>query len=215
MSKQSPDHLAAKIIPAHTGLDQMALESARATVGRVAFGKRLQSPERELSFRRARLDILAAELNLLFAYRIEAAEPFCAFSDEAEPSLILGRTLDLSLAVEIEPATGLYVLYDTAPAGSIVITASEERLVDHVVSVVACATGDLTARNADAAVDVLVGRSLEDVEKRLILRTLLNCSGDRRQTAFALGLDEGALRARLRRYLLAQSRALSSPEEAQ
>jgi hypothetical protein len=183
-------------------------------MGHVVFDRRLQSPTRALSFRLERLEILAAELSLLFANTSEGAEPFCAFSDAVEPMLHLGQALGLSLYVEIEPIKGFYVLYDTSPSGCTVITASEERLIDHIVSVVACATGELTPRTADGAVDVLVGRSLEDVERRLILRTALHFGGHRQQMAFALGLDDNALTKRVG-DILAETRPQTSSEERQ
>jgi len=109
--------------------------------------------------------------------------------------------------------TGLYVLYDNNPAGRRIVDVSEDQLLDHVVSVVAGAVGALTPPTADATVDELVGRPLEDADKWLILRRLLHCKGNRGKSAFALGLDEGVLRAKLRRYLLPEMRARDIPEE--
>ena len=94
------------------------------------------------------------------------------------------------------------------------MTASEERLIDHVVSAAAAASGGLESRTPDVVVDQLVGRSLQDIERRLIVRTLLHFRGDRQAAARALQVDEAVLRSRLRRYFVEARGALVSAEGA-
>lgn len=208
--------------------DDTSLKQAgpHAAVTRVVFGKRLQSPEHEVSFRREKLRILGAELNLLFAYRIEAETCFAELHEgdlqrQDEPILVLGQSIGLLLTVEIEAGSGLFVLYEQAPlsggrsASHVLITAGEERLIDQIVGIVSAESGELAPRTADAATDILVGRTLAEVERRLVLRTLFRFHGDRKQAAFALGIDEAMLRAKLRRYFIDKWRGLTAGEEPQ
>lgn len=203
----------------------------REAASRVIFGKRARPPERDFSFRRERLRIIGAELNLLFAYRFDAAECFASLAEpgacfgnsvgaadiaeKVEPALAIGRSIGLRAMVEIEPQTGFLVLYEGGPGDCVLMTSSEERLLDHIVGLVSGLPAERTPRAADAAADMLIGRTTAEVEQRLILRTLLHCRGNRREAAFALGLDEAELRARLRRIFLAKARASALPEGAQ
>jgi hypothetical protein len=179
----------------------------------VVFGKRANPPRREVSFGRERLWIIGAELNLLFAYRVEAAEPFASLSDEnGGVVLVVGRTIGLCVVVEIEEETGLLVLFEHGAGDVVLMTSSEMRVIDHIVALCSGASAERMPRTANSAVDALVGRSIAEVEERLVTRTLLKFQGDHRQAAFALGIDEAALRARLRRYFLSKSRVSSAIE---
>jgi len=165
--------------------------------GAVAFGKRTQSLERDVSFIKTRLELLAAEINLYSVGKGDLAE---MVGDE-RLSLLIGASLGLSLSVEIDSWNGLYVFRDGGKeADCIIVTAREDRLIDCVLSAVA--RGRSGSRATDGVVDELVGHSLDDVERRLVLRTLIRFGGNRRQTANMLGIDERDLRARLRRYFL-------------
>lgn len=181
--------------------------------GQIVFGKRAHPPKREVSFGRERLWIICAELNLLFAYRVEAAEPFASLSDkDGEVALLVGRAIGLSVVVEIEQETGLLVLFEHGAGDVVLMTSSDIRVIDHIVALASGVCGERMPSAANSAVDALVGRSIAEVEERLITRTLLKFHGDRRQAAFALGLDEAALRARLRGYFLTKSRTASGIE---
>lgn len=152
--------------------------------------------------RSERLRNLGAELNLLFAYQIEAVESFATFTDGDEPLLIVGKPAGLDVSIEIEAHFGLYVLRDAAvEAGCVIITGSTNRLIDHIVDGVSCAPDNRTLRTASSAVETLVGHTIADVEKQLILRTLLHYQGDQQLVAFALGIDSALLHAKLRAYL--------------
>lgn len=187
-------------------------ESVRATVSRVVFGKRVRPPEREVSFRKERLRILGGQLNLLFADHTTGGSAFAVLQEDGEPSLVIGKAAGLSLSIEIEPQTGFFTLYENSgDADCIVITASEERLIDHAISQLACCMRDLMPRSTDAAIDLLVGHSLDEVERRLVLRTVRHFRGDHPKAAFALGLSVDVLRARLRGYLLRTPVAAALP----
>lgn len=177
------------------------------TSGRTVFGKRAHPPKREVSFGRERLWIICAELNLLFAYWVEAAEPFATLSDnDGEVALLVGRAIGLSVVLEIEEDTGFLVLFEHGAGDVVFMTSSEIRVIDHIVALASGVGGERMPRTANSAADALVGRSIAEVEERLITRTLLKFQGDRRQTALALGIDEATLRARLRGYFLTKSR---------
>ncbi|WP_321382482.1 hypothetical protein [Rhizobium sp.] len=149
----------------------------------------------------------------MFAYRVEAAEPFASLSEEnGGMALIVGRSIGLSVVVEIEEETGLLVLFERGAGDGVFITSCEMRVIDNIVALASGACGECMPRTANSAADALVGRSIAEVEERLVTRTLLKFQGDHRQAAFALGIDEAALRARLRRYFLTKSRASSALE---
>jgi len=214
--------------PANTSgsCDSESPTGLRAAVRNITFGKKLRWPELGVPHRRERLRIIGAQLNLLFAYRIESGACFAELREgreksvdgEApaplpaeEPALILGRSIGLSLIAEIDSSTGFLVLYEESGRNDcVLLTASEERLIDQIVSL-ASAPGDLAPRTADMACDVLVGHSLVDVERRLVLRTLLHFGGDLKQSAFALGIDETELCLKVRSYFRSRENPSSQP----
>jgi Bacterial regulatory protein, Fis family len=192
--------------------DSRLFREREATKPRV-FGRRLRTPERVVSFQRERLRIVAAELDLLFNSKADGASRFAELSEDGGAVLILGRSIGLSLTVEIDPDNSCYLLCEKDSRNECAfVTDSEERLIDQIVSVVCSLPGNMTLRSLDATMDLLVGRSIEEVERRLILRTLLFFKGDRRQAAFALGLDEVDLRLKLRQYFWSSSAASTLPE---
>lgn len=181
--------------------------------GQIVFGRRAHTPKREVSLGRERLWIICAELNLLFAYQVEAAEPFATLSEkDGEVALLVGRTIGLSVIVEIDQETGLFVLFEHGAGDVVLMSSSDIRVIDHIVGLASGVYGERMPCAANSAADALVGRSLAEVEERLITRTLLKFHGDRRQAAFALGMDEAVLRARLRGYFMAKSRTSSRTE---
>ncbi len=60
--------------------------------------------------------------------------------------------------------------------------------------------------------DMLIGYSIEAVERRLVLRTLRRFNGDYRQTAFALGLSLENLSAKLLALLYPEADASSTAD---
>lgn len=188
----------------------------KSLAGRAAFGKRASQPGQDLSAQLFRLSILGAEVGLLFGGNAEDDGGVVSLSSESEPSLTIGTDAGRSLKVEVDAETGFYVLHeDGDAAGCIIITASEERLLDHIVSQLASGFDDLAPRTLDAAVDLLVGRSLEEVEWRLILRTLRQFRGDLSSAAFSLGMPIEALQSKVRVQLLTRSHVPSSAQERQ
>jgi two-component system, response regulator FlrC len=63
-------------------------------------------------------------------------------------------------------------------------------------------------------VEGLVGRTLLDVERRLILKTLEHCAGNRTRTARVLGISLRSLRNKLRDYAAAGIR-VPAPRSSQ
>lgn len=180
-------------------------ESAIRKASRAAFN---QSQERasflEATGCHGRLEDLATELNLLFAYRIEAETCFARMCADGLPVLRLGQSIGLDLSLEIVADTGHFVLFEESGLfPSVLVTASEARLVDQIVSIAGSVYDALTPRTVDDAVDVLVGQSIADIECRLILRTMRYFKGNGSHAAFALGVEEAELTRLLNKHLVA------------
>lgn len=152
---------------------------------------------------RARLEEVACQLNLMFAYRIEAATCFARISHSEEPVLWLGESIGLQLRLEINPRTGQFVLQEgNADTPTVLITDAVERIIDLVESIASSACRALMPRTIDQAVEVLVGHPLADIESRLVMRTLRYFRGDAAQAAFALGIEETELVTLICRHLV-------------
>jgi DNA-binding protein Fis len=156
----------------------------------------------EISFRRAKLQVLGSELRLLYEDRADPRLPALVVDGGGvEPHLLIGA----SARIDIDPATGLYVFREGDGRGSCILsTGSEERVIDQVASYLTRTREEFAPRTLDDAVDILVGQSLEDVERRLIIRTLVQHRGDRMQAAAALGIPIQQLRAKLRGFWLSK-----------
>lgn len=188
----------------------------KSLAGRAPFGKRTALPGRDLSAQLVQLSILGAEVGLLFGGSLEDDGGVVSLSSDSEPHLAIGATIGLSLKVEVDPETGFYVLHEGGgDVGCVLITSSEERLLDHIVGQLSSSFDDLAPRTVDGAVDVLVGRSLEEVEWRLTLRTLRHFRGDLPSAAFSLGISIETLQSRVNTHLLKRRPAASSSEERQ
>lgn len=181
------------------------MDSALRRAARSAFApsEPLMLPS-EAEKARQRLEDIGAELNLLFAYRIEAETCFAQMCVHGAPILNLGRSIGLDLTLKIEAETGHLVLIEEGgPFPSVLVTASEARIVDQIVSIVGSVYDALTPRTVDDAINVLVGQSLADVECRLILRTMRYFKGNGSHAAFALGVGEAQLSDLLNKHLVA------------
>lgn len=164
------------------------------------FGKRKQSPGQSLSLKKARLSFLRAELVVLFEDKAFPEEPlpFALDVDGDTPRLLVGE----SAVVVIDSETGYLVFQEQgAHSGLIVATPSEERLIDHVVCHLAAREKISGSETANKAAQMLVGQSLADVERRVILQTLRHCHGNRTRTAEMLGISLRTVRNKLREYL--------------
>lgn len=202
-----------RIVPSPNGATGQAsgttLPGVRDAMRRVIFGKRLQRPEREVCFNRQRLRAVGAELDLLLA----TEGCLAVLCEEGEPALLLGKSIGLSLGVRIEPVSGHFVLYEGGGRNDgKFVTASEDQLIDQVLRLIAAPEGEFMPHTVDAAVDMLFGRSLAEVERLLVLRTLRHFRGNRCRTAFALGIGVATLRARLRQYLTERARGTIASE---
>lgn len=171
-------------------------ESSRPTVG-------------DISLHREHLYALSIELNLLLEGGADGDKCLAVLrEDDGIPVLAIGDPLGMSLTVEIDRHSGDFVLRERMPTTGedsvdcVLITASLERLIDQIVGLVSGYPGELTPRSLDAAVDILVGRTIAEVERRLVLRTVLYFDGDQNRAAFALGIDEIVLRAKLHKYVI-------------
>ncbi|WP_442967859.1 helix-turn-helix domain-containing protein [Rhizobium sp. GR12] len=175
---------------------------AQTSVGGVAeavFGRRAQQPDRGASLQEARLSFLCSELLVLFEDKAfpKDALPFALEFDREVPRLLVGN----SAVVTIDGETGYLVFNEFAThAGLIVVTASEERLIDHVVCHLAASGNASGKETANKAAQMLVGRTLADVERRLIFQTLRYCHGNRIRTAALLGISLRTIRSKLRGY---------------
>ncbi|MFD1198044.1 hypothetical protein ACFQ3K_06895 [Brucella gallinifaecis] len=150
------------------------------------------------------LEDLALGLNLLFACRIDTETCFAQVCPPGKSVLVLGKSIGLALSVEIDPATGLLVLYEeSGDASCVLVTSNEGLLIDQAVSVAASVCDSLTPKTVNAAIDVLIGQSMADVEAWLLMRTMHYFYGNSYQAAFALGVDEAELVALMRHHLAA------------
>lgn len=173
-------------------------------------------PGRGVRLAKRRLEDIAAELNLLFAYRIEAESCFAQMCALGRPVLNLGKSIGLRLTVEIDPDSDHFLLVEeSGPYPCILVTASEARLIDQIVSSVASIYDPLTPHTVDGAVDVLIGQSLADMECRLLLRTMQFFKGNAAQAAFALGVSEHELVMLMRKHLVDANTPLSSSKGRQ
>lgn len=192
---------------------QMGADVPPAATAPVVFGRRKQPPTQNAAHRKTRLDMLGAELMLLLAGRQEADVP--AFVDAAagEPRLYVGRGAQLS--VTIDAVTSMYVLHAGDDGdGCLIITGNEGRLLDHIVGCIASPDGARASRVPDSVVDELVGRSLQEVERSLVLRTLVRFRGDYQGAAAVLGISRETLRQHIRRYLATAPRVPSPMGDA-
>lgn len=165
------------------------------------FGKRTQPVYQNVSLQHIRLSLLLSELEALFedsAIRGEAPE-FALIEDTEEPRLLIGD----SAVVTIDSETGYFVFREKAvDAGLIVVTTSDERLIDHVVCHLAAETETAGSETYNIAARMLVGETLADIERRIILQTLRHCHGNRTRMAEMLGISLRTIRNKLRSYWL-------------
>ncbi|KAB2726422.1 hypothetical protein F9K83_06790 [Brucella anthropi] len=163
-----------------------------------SFGKRTASPCQSLSLQRTRLSYLRAELRALFSDEaFPENTPSFRLTEGEAPRLLIGETA----TVLIDAENGLFIFREeTAHSGVIVVTASDERLIDHVICHLAADPRTTRTETANKAARMLVGQTLADVERRLILQTLRHCHGNRTRTADMLGISLRTIRNKLREY---------------
>jgi len=165
------------------------------------FGKRTRQPVERISLQRVRLAQLQAELIQVFedpAFPGETPE-FVLVEADMTPRLLIGsRAL-----VAIDEQTGQLVFIETSGASdTTVITADDDRLIDHILGHFTSQAPADTPQRASRAARSLVGQTLQDVERHLILQTLRHCGGNRTRTARMLGVSLRTVRNKLRAYWL-------------
>lgn len=188
--------------------DRVGLPEANAAPVR-SFGKRgagagnastaTQAPE-AVPFpaaARARLARLCRDLTDLYPDAVvENEAPFFKLHDEPETTLAIGR----NGAVHVDASRGVYQFrIEGRKSGTVTIeTADDEALLDHII----CHLDRervLSAR-AHGLISALAGRSLEQVERGLILATLRRFHFSRNRAAEVLGISVRIIRDKLRRH---------------
>lgn len=136
-------------------------------------------------------DRLSSTDGVLSAAFVGGTAPHILIRDEAAEAA--GR-------VTIDAESGLYVFceFGESAADIVIATASEDRLIEEIVLHLCGAYP--VRRTIDAAVGILVGQTIEEVERRLILQTLQHCEGDPTHTAFMLDMPLVALCNKLAVY---------------
>lgn len=148
-----------------------------------------------------RLLVLFDELQELFVSPSNSATPF-AFVDADTPHITIHNASgENSGQVAIDPESGLYVFSTLDKAASIAMaTANEERLIDEIFAHICVGATDLTPHTVTSAVSVLVGQTVADVERTLIIQTLRCCSGNLAHSAFLLDISLVTLTNKLAAY---------------
>lgn len=143
-------------------------------------------------YRRVRLRTLGVDLSLFYEATFDELAPqFLVRHDEGGPFLSVGDPIGLLIQTERD-ATMREVQLRRAAAQERADSAEPLLLMvgrtpDNDRRT--CRSDVLPLRTDDVAVDMLVGNSLEAVERRLVLRTLRRFKGDFRRTALALGVS--------------------------
>lgn len=171
------------------------------------FGQRLHPPKSQVSLQRERLRGLYAELWMVFS---DPAYPQngvpIRYEDVDEPLIRLGNNAIIS----VDGSSGAFVFREDNGSGSsdTITTSDIDRLMDFLVAHLTRMEG--SPQGGLAHVEKSVGRSIEDVERVLVLSTLRHCQGNRTVTARMLGISLRTLRNKLHAYwarLIAESEA--------
>lgn len=166
-------------------------------INQPAFGRRIQPPKSQISLQKERLRGLYAELWMVFS------DPACPqngvpiqYQDGEAPVIRLGDQAIIS----VDGETGAFVFRneDGSGSGDTITTSDVDRLMDFLVAHLTRMEG--TPQGGLAHVEKSVGRSIEDVERVLILSTLRHCQGNRTMTARMLGISLRTLRNKLHSY---------------
>jgi hypothetical protein len=162
-------------------------------------GQPTETTDRDLPLRRTMLQALRAKLvNLHQGQMVADNAPIAVLVEDNEPYL----TIEGGAVVVIDALTGCYVLCEkNHPLGDMVTTVSEERLIDYIIGFLARNSEKFASRAMDAAITLLIGHSIADVERGLIVETLWHFRGNRAQTALALEISVETLNEKLSAYL--------------
>ncbi|ENN84469.1 hypothetical protein RHSP_83260 [Rhizobium freirei PRF 81] len=125
-----------------------------------------------------------------------------AFSGGTAPHILIrDASAEVVGRVTIDDESDLYVFceFEDGATDVVIATASEDRLLEELV--LHLRDGQPASQPVDAAIGMLVGQTIEDVERKLILQTLRHCKGDPTHTAFMLGMPLVTLCKKLSAYL--------------
>ncbi|ASV84185.1 bacterial regulatory, Fis family protein [Ochrobactrum quorumnocens] len=153
----------------------------------------------DVSHQQARLSFLRSELVVLYDDQACPYDllPFVLDIDGETPKLLIGE----SAVVTINNKAGHFVFTELAPhTGVIVITASEGRLIDHVVYHLTASESMSGEETTNKAARLPVGETLAEVERRVILQTLRYYNSNRKRAAQLLSISLGTVGNRLRSY---------------
>lgn len=186
---------------------QGSLPRPEVIIDQPAFGRRTRAPRPHVSLQRERLRGLYAELWMVFSDPAYPANGVpVSFDDSEDPCIALGD--EATISVDPESGSFLFRRHSLSGDGDIIITTDVDRLMDFVVAHLTRIDG--APQGGLAFVEKSVGRSIEDVERVLILSTLRHCQGNRTQTAKMLGISLRTLRNKLHSYwasLIAEGQA--------
>jgi DNA-binding protein Fis len=160
------------------------------------FGRRVRMAS-HAAMHRGWLRDLYNELRVVFSDPVSPQEgPPLAFLDADKPVIQLGD----DVTIGVDDAKGTFVFQRTQDMRLVdtITTSDGDRVTDFVVAYLAriedASLGGL------AHVEKSVGRTIEDVERALILATLRHCGGNRTLAAGMLGISRRMLRAKLQSY---------------
>lgn len=173
-----------------------------------SLGKRqIPSSKSRIPLGLMRLEVLRNELCFLIENILPegSAFPFKLIEDPL-PSLEIA---DLGV-VYVQPESGMYSFRETGTSTNVIVTASEERLLDYIISMLAVEAHKLVPFTPAFAVRLLVGETLADVERHLVFSTLRVFNGNRYKACRSLGISEQELRLKLESLLISHGSQASS-----
>ena len=164
--------------------------------GPPSFGRRVHLPDVSPSLQRERLRGLYGQLWLVF---FDPAFPQNAMPirlDDGDDPVI---RIEAGATIAVD-RRGAFVLETGNGRGraDTIITTDADRLMDFVVAHLTQL--DSAPQSGFAQLTRSVGRSLQDVERGLILSTLRHCQGNRSRAADMLGISLRTLRSKLQSY---------------
>lgn len=168
----------------------------RRVASKRAFGRRLAPASAELSFRLSRLTELLVDLRLILNEPLAHSSHPVRLIVNDPPALAVQLKDDKELQIEIDEATGMFVLSKTAgtseaaggAAEFVVVTALREMVIDSVIAQVFAPVGGVGAGETARAADALIGLPLAYSQRIICARALRANRGNRQKTASALGV---------------------------
>jgi hypothetical protein len=197
--------------PVARSAGQRLFGQPHAPMQRPAFGRRVRTPQRPVETHKAWLRTLHAELLTVFSdpFLPDSGVPI-RFVDAQQPMITLGNDVTIGL----DALSGVYVLQRQGDQQAETITMPDNDQVLDFVAAHLARTAQGTLKD-QAPTAPSVGRTIEDMERALVLSTLRHCRGNRARAADMLGITRRALRAKLQCYWegpLAQERQEQNEE---